>query len=119
MTLLYPDKATLWSKGPEVNRKATWTRFELPAVHWEEKVGSTVTLLGETIEDALLVLVPCIPGTISLWIKKGDRIALGIHEEDEPAAGAKTITSCEPVRRAGRIHHIEIIGEGRSPSGRV
>lgn len=63
---------TLYSRGT-VNRKESWTRSVVPAVHWENRKGANIIASGLLEADAVTVWIP---GT-TVVIKAGDVVVEG------------------------------------------
>ena len=104
----YPHTATLWNRGPEKDRKATWVHHLLEGVRIEEGKGARTTASGDQATDTFLMLVPA--SLADHTFAKDDRIALGEHEDATPIDGAHVITYCEPIRMRAGIHHLEVGG---------
>lgn len=104
----YPHTATLWNKGPEVDRKATWEHHVLEGVRIEEGQGGRTTINGDQTIDTFLMLVPATLAHHTF--AKDDRVAFGEHDKAAPVDDAHVITYCEPIRLRRGIHHLEVGG---------
>lgn len=100
-SLIMDMQATLWHKTGETNRHATWTRTTLPA-HWEQRRGSYRGMDGEQAEWRLEVITSY-PDTV-----KGDKLALGVIESDQPPADAYTVIWVDMLPLRGKAHHYEV-----------
>lgn len=97
-------ECTLWKKGPETNRKATWTRISFPC-HWEPQHGTYRTANGE--ESAWnCAIIATYDG-----FSKGDKVALGVSTSDTPPADAYTVVLIDMLPLRGRVHHYEVMAE--------
>lgn len=90
---------TLFKKGEEVNRKATYTPVYLPC-HWEQRQGSYRTTEGE--DSAYSLEMICNYEGIS----KGDKLARGIVTTLPDNAYTVVYVDALPLR--GKIHHYEV-----------
>lgn len=102
---MYPHTATVWHKGPEVDKRATWTRESIEACHWESIRGARRTVSGDASQDSVLLLIPY----EGLLLAEHDRIAFGSHTDITPVSGAFEVVCVEPVY-LGSFHHWEVTG---------
>ena len=81
---------TLYSRGTS-DRKESWIRSVIPAVHWENRKGANIIASGLLEADAVTVWIP---GT-SVVIKAGDVIVKGNVSD---IVGAETYTMSDLKR---------------------
>ena len=94
-------KCTLFQKGAEVNREATWTLTVFPC-HWEQRTGSYRTPDGE--DSAYSLDMICCYGGIA----KGDKLVKGNYTASKPPESAYTVVYVDALPLRGKTHHYEV-----------
>lgn len=95
------SKCTLYKKGAEVNRVATWSKVSFPC-HWEQRTGSYRTPDGEDSAYSLDMICRY------AGIEKGDKLAHGVETASEPPQSAYTVVYVDALPLRGKTHHFEV-----------
>ena len=95
---------TLWAKGPETARVASWSKVSFPC-HWEPRRGSYRSVNGE--ESAYNLEMICNHTGIS----KGDKLTLGTSDGTVPPDGAYTVVYVDSLPLRGKVHHYEVYAQ--------
>lgn len=101
---IYPHTVTAWIKQTE-GRQTTWEGPEiLTRVRFDEIFGATPGIQGDTSNRSSTMLMP---GS-SDPLKKGDRVIMGSHTEEEPPQDSFTVETVIPIYINSRVHHWEL-----------
>lgn len=97
-------ECTLWAKGPETDRVATWSKVSFPC-HWEPRRGSYRTANGENSAYNLEMICK------QAGISKGDKLTFGTSTATEPPADAFTVVYVDTLPLRGKVHHFEVYAQ--------
>lgn len=94
-------ECTLWRKGAEQGRTATWEPVPFPC-HWEPRTGSYRSANGQESEWRVEIICPYGDA------RAGDKVALGRSDSATPPADAYTVIWTDMLPLRGRVNHYEV-----------
>lgn len=94
-------ECTLWRKGTEQGRTATWEPVPFPC-HWEQRRGSYRSVNGQESEWRVEIICPYGDA------RAGDKVALGTFSSPTPPADAYTVIWTDMLPLRGSVHHYEV-----------
>lgn len=97
--------ATLWKKGAETNRKATWEK-SIIRCQWEPITGETRTVSGDMSAYSLELIC------LERGIKANDKLDyVDDPTKTSPTPNAYTVISVSEVFLGGVYHHTEVLAK--------
>lgn len=108
------EGCTVWEKT-ERNRAPAYIRHETGPVYWEETTGQRQSQKGTGTDrsSANQALVVIASGNLGAYLPKpDDRIANGLHTDEQPPPKALTVTAVRDFRYgSAMVQHIEVTAE--------
>ena len=94
MSEMYPHTMTAWRPSKD-GRETVWKRVEAIQCRFDMERTITASTSGDDASWVASILIPSTSQTSPLL--RGDKVAFGNHEDEEPIAGSMKVTRCDPV----------------------